>query len=199
MIKNHKSWRSDQLKLLYMTRRHLQDDTSLIIEVKDPDVLSDFLMKHFATLKYVRGIWVMNLAKMRFFKVPMEHPGFFRFTVTIEAMPSHIEHIYESISALKPGRDVMINYIAHTFQPGGASLMVSVLSRSRNHMDTFVEDCIKTIDGVVDTETTPISKTTRLVPPEEWDEAVAPYSFAPGGQSIKDIDPLKDDSLIAGC
>ena len=197
--RNHRNWRSDQIKVLYMTRRHLQDDTSLIVDAKDPDALSDFLVKHFASLKYVRSIWVLNLAKMRFFKLSMEHPGFFRFTVTIDALPSHIEQIYEAISDFKPGRDVMINYIAHTYQPNGASLMVSVLARSRNHMETFVEDCIKTLDGVVDTETTLISKTARLVSAEEWEESVGPYFFAPGGESIKDIDPLKDDSLIAGC
>lgn len=200
IVRNHLKWRTPDLKLLYMTRRHMQEDTSLIVDAKDPDVLADFLTTHIASLKSVRGIWVLTLSKMRFFKVPLEHHGdFFRFTVTIDAMPDHIEHIYETISALKPGRDIMVNYIAHTFQSFYSSLMVSVLARSRNHIESFVEEFITPLEGVVDTETTGILRTMRLVSSEEWEESVGPYLYSPTGEHIKNIDPARDDSLIAGC
>lgn len=200
VLKNHKNWRSDDVRPLYMTERHTQEDTSLILDVKDPDALTDFLMKHVATLKHVRGIWVINMAKMRFFRIPLDRPrDFSRYTVTIDATPKKFDSIYEEISGFKPGRDVMINYIAHTFQSYNASIMVSVLARSRNHMESFVEELIDPLDGVLGTEITYISKTKRLVTPEEWQESLGPYFVEPGGRQIKDIDPRYDDSLIAGC
>lgn len=199
VVENHKNWHTEDVRPLYMTHRHLQEDTSLIVDAKNADVLADFLMKHIATIEGVRGIWVINMAKMRFFKTPQEHHrDLSRFTVTIDAMPKHMDRIYESISALKPGRDVIINYIAHTFQSSTASIMVSVLARSRNHMDTFVNDCIRPLEGVVDAEITYISKTMRLASPKEWKEYLGPCFVAPGGDPIKDID-VDDDSLIAGC
>lgn len=199
VAKHHQSWRASDVRILYMTRRHLQEDTSLIVDTKDIDSLADFLIKHIATLKYVRGIWVINMAKMRFFKIHMERPGeFSRFTVTINALPQKLDHVYNAISSLEPGRDIMINYITHTFESFRESIMVSVLARSLNHMDAFVRDCVKPIEGVVHTEITSISKTIRLVTPEEWQESVGPYLVDAGGEHIKDIE-ADDDSLMTGC
>lgn len=200
VIKHHKEWRSEDVKILYMTKRDLQEDTSLIIEAKDPDVLADFLLKHIAPIKYVRGIWVIHLSKMRFFKVPLEQrAGFYRFTLKLDVLPQHLNTVYEALSAMKPGRDIMINYIAHSFQSLWADIILSVLARSRNHIETFVEECILTMEGVMDAEITHISKTMRLVSDEEWQEAVGPYFVSPTGEHIKDINPSYDDSLIAGC
>jgi hypothetical protein len=198
--KNHGSWRTKDVKLLYMTRRHLQEDTSLIVHVSDPDALTDFLLKHIATASYVRGIWVINMAKMRFFKLPPDRPrDFSRFTVTVDAKLDHLEDIYNEISSYEPGRDIMVNYIAHTFQSFHGSIMASVLARGREHMDAFVEDCVMSIEGVLNAEQTYISKSLRLVSPEDWWESVGPYTFAPGGKRLKDLEPAHDDTLMASC
>lgn len=199
VARNHKDWHSKEVKPLYMTRRYLEDDTSLIIEVDSPDALASFLTKNIATIDEVRGIWVINMAKMRFFKTPMEHhPDLSRFTITIDAIPRHMDDIYESISALRPGRDIIINYVAHTFQSPTASIMVSVLARSINHMNAFVDGYIRPLAGVVGADITYISKTMRLASPKEWKESLGPYFVTPAGDSIKDID-VDDDTLIAGC
>jgi hypothetical protein len=198
--KNHGSWRSKDVKLLYMTRRQHQHDTSLIVDASDPDTLSDFLLKHIATAKHVRGIWVINMAKMRFFMLPSDRPrDFSRFTVTIDAKPDHLEKIYDEISSFEPGRDIMVNYIAQSFQSFSGSIIVSVLARGREHMERFTDDCIKSIEGVLNAEVTYISKTLRLVSPQEWQESVGPYTVAPGGKKLKDIDPAHDDTLMASC
>jgi len=199
IIENHKRWRTREARVLYMTHRHLQEDTSLIVEAKSPDALTDFLLRHVATIENVRGIWVLNLAKMHFFRLPRDRPGDFRrFTVTIDAVPAHLDKIYERISSLKPGRDIIITYIAYTFQSFDASIMVSVLARSRNHIEAFVKDYVLSLDGVSGAETTLISKTVRLVSAEEWERHVGPYVVAPGRLRIRDIE-AEDDSLIAGC
>ncbi len=199
VAEQHTSWQTDKVKLIYMTHRHLQEDTSLIVDAANPDALADFLLNHIATIENVRGIWVINLAKMMFFKTPQEHHrDLSRFTITIDAIPSHLSRIYETIGELKPGRDIIINYITHTFQSPGASIMVSVLARSRNHIEAFVNDYIRSQEGVVDAEITFISRTMRLASPKEWKESLGPYFVTPGGASIRNID-VDDDSLIAGC
>lgn len=199
VMRNHTHWHSKDVKLIYMTRRHLLEDTSLIIDARDPDSLAEFLLRHICTLKYVRGISVLLLSKMRFFSVPPERPvDFTRFTITIDAIPEFMDKIYDSISAFKPGRDITITYIAYSFQSFNASIVVSVLARSRNHLDAFISNYLKPLKGLVDTEITAISKTTRLVSPEEWQESVGPFFVAPGGKRIKNIDTY-DDSLMTGC
>ena len=76
--------------------------------------------------------------------------------------------------------------------------MVSVLARSHNHMEAFVNDYIRSLEGVEKAEVTRISKTMRLVSPEEWRRSISRYFVASDGESIRDID-AEDDSLIAGC
>ena len=79
-----------------------------------------------------------------------------------------------------------------------AKCSISVLARSRNHVDAFIDQYIRPLDGVVDTEVTYISKTMRFVSPEEWQKHMGPYLVRPGRERIKDID-ADDDGLIAGC
>ena len=199
VAENHKNWHIDGVKLLYMTHRHLQDDTSLIIDTKNSDLLADFLTGHIASLENVRGIHVINLAKMRFFRPPEESlDDFSRFTIAIDVMPQNMNDLYEEISALKPGKDIFINYIANTFQSYDASILISILARSRDHAEAFVNEYIRPLVGVMGTTITLISKTMRLVTAEEWLESVGPFFFSPKGEHIRDID-ARDDSLIAGC
>jgi hypothetical protein len=199
IAENHQKWRTKDVKLLYMTHRHMQEDTSLIVCARSSDALADYLMKHIAPIEDVRGIWVLNMAKMKFFKTPKGYTGDFqRFTVTIDAVPHRMQSIFESIASLKPGRDIIINYIAHTFQSFNASIMVSVLARSYNHMEAFVNDYIRPLEGVENAEITRISRTMRLVSPDEWRRSLSRFFVASDGESIKDID-AEDDSLIAGC
>jgi len=198
--KNHSAWSSKEVKLLYMTRRHLQEDTSLIVDSTDADALADFLLKHIATIRYVRGIWAINMAKMRFFILPVEQAqDFLRFTITINAKPDHLQRIYDEVSSFEPGRDVMVNYIAQSFQSFNESIIASALARGRKQVDSFVHECIKPIDGVLGVEVTQISKSIRLVTQDEWLESVGPLRVAPGGKHVKDSDTDHDDTLMASC
>lgn len=199
VLKNNDGWAGEDARILYMTQRYMQEDTSLIIESKDPDSLADFLLRHFASLKHVRGIWVLTLSKMRFFEVPKSHiHDMPRFTVTIDAMPEHMEQIFENISALESSKDMMINYIVHTFQSFNASIMVSVLARSKNHIEAFIDQYLKPMEGVISTEITYIHRTIRMVSTEEWQKSFGHYYISHGGEHIRDIE-VEDYSLLSGC
>lgn len=199
VVKEHAKWRSRRVKPLFLTHRDLQEDTSLIVKASDPDALADFLATHISSIPNLRGIWVLNMANIRVFRLPEDRPrALRRFTVTIDALPKHVRDIYEHISSLGPSDEIIITYIAQTFQSFHASIMVSVLAKSRNHMETFVRDYIKPLQGVEDTEITYISKTLRLVSAEQWLKEVGPRLVSPGRTLVKKLD-ADDDSLFAAC
>jgi hypothetical protein len=199
VAENHASWREKGVRPLYMTHRDLREDTSLIIDAESPDTLADFLMTHIAPFNGVRGIWTVNMARMKFFSVGLTRPrDFSRFTVTIDAIPKYQEKIGETISRFKPGRDVVISYIAHTFQSFNAGIMVSALAKSHNHMDAFVQKHIAHMEGVVNTDITRISRTMRLVSDKEWLASIGPNMVAPGSEPLEEVE-IEDDSLISGC
>jgi len=199
VMKNHRKWRTKHVKPLFLTHRDMQEDTSLIVKAQDPDSLADFIEQHIARIPNLRGVWILNMAKIRIFRLPKDRPhDLRRFTVTIDALPRCVDGIYERISRLKPSDEIIVTYIAQTFQSFRACIIVSVLARSRNHIDAFVKGYISPLDGVEDAETTYISKTQRLVSPEEWLKVVGSRVVAPGRERIKKLG-ADDDSLFAAC
>ncbi len=199
VVENHERWSSGEVRLLYLTRRYLQEDTSLIVDAKSQNALADFLLTHIATIDNVQGVWVLPLTKMRLFEIQKgDTTGFKRFTITISAAPKHLDSIYRRISSLKSGRDIVVNYIAITFQSFKASMMVCVFARSRNHIDYFTDHYIRPIEGVLDTETTFVSKWMRLVSPEDWRSLMGPYSAPSGNEAIENIN-AEDEDLMSGC
>ena len=199
VLKNHERWRSKHVRPLFLTHRDMQEDTSLIVKAHDPDSLANFIEEHIAGIPNLRGVWILNMAKIRIFRLPKERPrDLRRFTVTIDALPRCMNSIYERISRLKPSDEIIITYIAQTFQSFHASIIVSVLARSKNHIDAFVKGYISPLDGVEDTDITYISKTQRLVSAEMWHKEVGSCVVAPGRERIKKLG-ADDDSLFAAC
>jgi DNA-binding Lrp family transcriptional regulator len=199
IVKDHAKWRSRHVKPLLLTHRDMQEDTSLIVKADDPDSLADFIATHISSIPNLRGIWVLNMANIRVFRLPKDRPrDLRRFTVTIDALPKHVRNVYERVSSLKPSDEIIITYIAQTHHSFNAAILVSVLARSRNHMEAFVREYIRPIHGVEDTEITYISKTQRLVSPEQWLKEVGPYLVSPGRSPVKRLD-VDDDSLFAAC
>lgn len=199
VVENHAKWRTKHVKPLFLTHRDMQEDTSLIVRADDPDALAKFISKHIAEIPNLRGIWVLNMAKIRIFRFPKDRPrDLRRFTVTIDALPASIDSIYERVSALRPSDEIIITYITQTFQSFRASIMASVLARSGNHIEAFVRDYIKPLQGVVDADITYISKTLRLVTAEEWLKEVRPFLVSPGRERVNKLE-ADDDSLFAAC
>ena len=199
VVKNHAKWRSRHVRPLFLTHRDMQEDTSLIVKADSPDALANFVATHLASIPSLRGIWILNMANIRIFRLPKNRPrDLRRFTVTIDALPKHVRDVYERISGLKPSDEIIITYIAQTYQSFNSSIMVSVLARSRNHMEAFVREYVRPLQGVVDTEITYISKTLRLVSPEMWLSDVKPCLVSPGRARVKRLD-ADDDSLFAAC
>lgn len=199
VVNNHTKWRSKHVKPLFITHRDMQEDTSLIVRADDSDALADFVETRISQIPNLRGVWILNMAKIRIVRLPEHRPrDLRRFTVTIDALPKYVNGIYERISGLKPSDEVIITYITQTYQSFRASIMVSVLARSANHIEAFTNDYIRSLPGVEGAEITFISKTLRLVSPEEWLEEAGPYMVSPGEEQVRKIE-ADDDSFFAAC
>jgi DNA-binding Lrp family transcriptional regulator len=167
--KNHSSWKDTDVTLLYMTQRSNQEDTSLIVDIKDTNAFGEFITKYIAPLQHVNGVWLFNLIQPKFFPIPKGTPqDFQRYTVTITAKPKDYARIYKTISVLEPTKDVIVTYIAHTFQAFGQDILVSLVGRDRDTIEKFVMEQIVPIDGIRETKTTRITRTKRLASYNVW-------------------------------
>jgi hypothetical protein len=163
---NHKDWRKNRnLTLLYMTKRFVPGETSLIADTEDAKVFLDFLESNILHLDTVSGAHIFNLMKSTFFPIPSGTcMDLKRFTVNINAEPSQYMEIYNAISKLKPEKNFVIGYIAYTFQEPGKDIVVSILAKNSSEAKAGVKKHIESLEGVLDTRITRITKTKRLYP-----------------------------------
>jgi hypothetical protein len=161
---NYRNWKKDQaLSLLYLTKRFVPGETSLIVKAENADAFMDFLNQHILPLECVSGSHIFNLMKPTFLHIPKGTClDLKRFTVTINADPVHYQEIYDSICKIEPTKYFVVNYVAFTFQDHGDDILVSVLAKGLSAAKKGVLDHIESQEGVLNTNITRITKTRKL-------------------------------------
>jgi hypothetical protein len=161
---NYRQWKGEEnITLMYLTKRFVPGETSLIVNTKDADTFLDFLSQHVLPLECIEGAYIFNLMKPTFFPIPTGTClDLKRFTVTINAIPSQYNEIYDIIRGIKPTKFFVVGYIAYTFQEHGSDIMVSVLAKGLPAAKKGVLEHIEQIDGVLDTNIVWITKTKKL-------------------------------------
>ncbi|UCE75279.1 MAG: hypothetical protein JSV56_06155 [Methanomassiliicoccales archaeon] len=164
-IKGHyRQWRDDEnLTLLYLTKRFVPGETSLIVNARNAEMFLHFLNHHILPLDYVTGVYIFNLMKPTFFSIPRGTClDLKRFTVTIDANPSKYKEIYEAVCMIKPTKFFVVSYIAYTFQEPGSDMVLSVLAQGPSAVKQGVRKYIDSLDGVNNTDIVWVPKTRKL-------------------------------------
>lgn len=161
---DHRKWPTDEnITPLYLTKRFVPGETSLIVHAEDADNFLDFLNRHILSLDCVAGVHIFNLIKPVFFPIPTGTCiDLKRFTVTINAVPARLNATYETICRIKPMRYFVVAYIAYTFQEHGSDIVVSLLAKSLSAAKQGVHEHIEPLEGVLDTNIVRVMRTKRL-------------------------------------
>ncbi len=162
---NYRKWTGDKnIALLYLSKRFVLGENSLIADVRDADYFLSFLKKHLFPLECVNSVQLFNLMKPIFFLVPQGMClDLKRFTVTISARPSNCRDIYEAICDIKPTKDFVVHYVAYTFSDHGCDIVTSVLAKGLSSVKKGVRRQIDVMDGVHNTQCVWITKTKELL------------------------------------
>jgi len=199
IIENNKKWRKNGVHIMYITHRSMQEDISLFIHAKDLDSIADFLIKKISKRDEVKGFFVFNLFKPKFFQIPSGIPHLLtRFTVTITAEPQRYSEIYNTLTHYLPTKQVIPAYLAYTFHGFKSDMLLSVLADGQTTVNSFVDKYVKNLDGVHRTQIARISKTHRVATTKEWIEKAGSHFVPLKGKKIENFDALEDDWL-AGC
>jgi len=164
---------------LYATRCVTHGDISLIMDVKDPDKISDFVNDTLAPLGGLRDLWMFNMIKPRFFPIPMSlgSEAIKPFTITIDGETDQYRQMFEAISKIEPTEEIILTYLAYTFQSFDDDLVLSLLGKDIYIVDEFVIDNIRQIPGIFDSKTYAISKTKILTSFKKWRNYINKYSY----------------------
>ena len=194
VVREHKKWSGKKARVAYLTHRSLQEDVSVILDAKDMDAVADFAIKRLASLKEAAGIRTIALMLPRFFRVPKGRTSQMkRYTTSIKVDPSELKNVYEYLSGFIPSKEVAPVYLACALNGYGRDLMFSFLCPGETTAKKFVSSYIIPCKGILDTHTTLISHSKRLMEKDDWLAIIKKYSYKKGVTEIEDIEVYEED------
>jgi len=150
---------------LYLSKRAHHMDSSFIVSAPSNEVFFDVLINILAGVGSADGLWIFPLVKPKFFDVPTNvGKDASRFLITITTRPSDAMKVYNAISSFRQTSDLSMTYLAFTCQRYCDTLTLSVFAKSNDHVNRFVEQELKVVEGISRSEITPMTKSKRLLP-----------------------------------
>ena len=160
---------NDCVQIMYITKRSRYKDTNIFLHAQNPDCFGDFIAKVIATIPGVNALWLFNLYNVRFFRCKEElFEDKKRYIVTLSAYPAKLEQIYHKLTMLRPKDRIYPVYLAYTFHLFGDSILFSFLAEDEVTAKRFVENNIKTLPGVLNTNMNALVRQERITSPQEW-------------------------------
>ncbi|UCH88329.1 MAG: hypothetical protein JSV49_08685 [Thermoplasmata archaeon] len=179
---------SDKIEILYVAKCYTHSDISLMVDVKDPEALPPFVVNIILQMDGVWDIQLIPLLNPRFFKIPegIEEKGFHHFTVTLDVRAQKTKSVYKNLIEMASKEEDAIPFIAYSFASYENDIILSFLSQDIASAGRFVEEKIRSIDGVIDTYLWQIEKWQFICSDQEWLSCI---------QSVPTEEPLELDII----
>lgn len=185
-----------QIQVLYLARCYTHEDISVMIDVKDSEVLPEFIIDNLLEMDGVWDLRTIHLYNPNFFRIPnkIEKGDFERFTVTLDIRSDKTKSVFEYLQKFAATDDAAISFLAYTFYSYDNDVILTLLAKDIAHAGKFVEEKIRPIEGVLDTVIWQTKKWEFLVSRPEWLNYINYYR-----QEKLDEDEFWDDSYICAC
>jgi len=200
IYKKYDQYRNDYIfkknKMLYLTRCYTHSDINMMFEVQEyealPRVFNEFLLD-------MDGVWdcqIIQLFNPNFFKIPkyVDLDTWGRFTVTLDVKSNKTGEVFKIVRDLAATDEAAITFLAYTFYSYENDLIFSLLAPDIAAAGKFLDEKIRTIDGIVDTELWELEKWKFIIPHEEWVKYINYYREG----DLAD-EEICDDAFICGC
>jgi DNA-binding Lrp family transcriptional regulator len=159
-----------KIKVLYLARCFTHSDISVMVDVKDPEALPEFLTGTFLRLDGVWDLQTIPLFNPNFFKLPsyVDKTNFKHFTVTLDVYSGKTEDVYKYLQEYAATEEAAISFLAYTFYSYDNDVILSLLAPDIEAAGKFVSEKIRTIDGVIDSLLWQIEKSKFIISPVEF-------------------------------
>jgi len=186
--KNYEQWQNKDVKPLYLTKRGIYKDISLVVSSTSADAFAEFILRHMTSQDCIKDVWMFNMMEPRLFSVPENlSQNLRRFTLTLNVVPREAPFVYEFISKIKPSSKMVITYITYIYHRHG-DILISLLAGNKNVVEDFARKYIEGMKGVIRTEVIPIIKSKNLTTPKEWKDNCGQYFILKDGKEVEDLE-----------
>ena len=187
---------SDKIEILYYARCFTHSDISIMVDVKDPEALPEFLTNTVLKMDGVYDLQTIPLFHPNFFKIPknVNQDEYKHFTVTLDVKSDKTEAVFKYLREFAATEEAAISFLAYTFYSYDNDIIISLLAPDIEHAGKFVNEKIRPIDGVIDTLLWQVEKWQFVMPHIKWLEYINYFRM----EDLVDME-LWDDSYICAC
>ena len=160
----------EKIEALYYARCFTHSDISIMIDVKDSEVLPVFITDVLLKMDGVYDIQIIPLYNPNFFKLPsyINKDDYQHFTVTLDVKSNKTESVFKYLQNFAASEEAAITFLAYTFYSYDNDIILSLLAPNIIAAGKFVNEKIRPIDGVIDSLLWQIEKSHFIISHEEW-------------------------------
>ncbi len=186
----------DKIKILYMARCYTHADISLMVDVLDPEKLPEFITKVLLPMEGVWDLQTIHLFNPNFFKLPsyVNREDYKHYTVTLDIKTNKTESVFKYLQDFAATEEAAISFLAYTFYSYDNDIILSLLAPNIEEAGKFVNEKIRTIDGVYDSLLWQIEKYQMIISHDEFLEYINYFR-------MEDLvtEELWEESYICAC
>jgi hypothetical protein len=173
---------------LYATQAEGMMSVGVIFNVKDPNNIAHFLTETLSKFDECHHTKTISLMKPVFFPIPKKKPeNVQRFIIRIYTHPRNYRNIYNYLTDYKYPFNIFPIYVSYSL--GDEDIVMNIAADSRQTVNNFLREKIRTMDGVDSASFYPVVKAKRFAPLEKLIEEQKKYLTKKGkGFSEKDTD-----------
>lgn len=186
----------EKIEILYLARCFTHSDISLMIDAKDPEALPAFITDVILKMDGVYDLQTIPLFNPNFFKLPsyVNKVDFKHFTVTLDVLSNKTEDVFKYLRDFAATEEAAISFLAYSFYSYDNDIIISLLAPSIEEAGKFVNEKIRSIDGVIDSFLWQIEKSKLIISQANWLEYINYFR-------MEDIvsEEFWDESYICAC
>jgi len=146
----------------------------LNLDVNEPDNLSEFITEEIIKCDEVHHTKTISLMKPVFFPIPKKKPeNIQRYLIRIYAHPKYYKKVYEHLVNYNYPFNLFPIYISYSL--GDEDIIMNVAADSRETVNRFVKEHVRTLDGVDQSSFYPVFRAKRFAPLERLIEEQKKY------------------------
>ena len=154
---------TDEITPLYSAQLEGMMSVGVIFDVKDPNNIAHFLTETLSKFDECHHTRTISLMKPVFFPIPKEKPeNIQRYVIRIYTHPKNYKTIYNYLMNYKYPFNLFPIYVSYSL--GDEDIVMSVGADSRETVNSFLREKIRTMDGVDSSTFYPVVKAKRFAP-----------------------------------
>ena len=181
---------------LYSAQLEGMMSVGVIFNVKDPDNISHFLTEALSDFEECHHTRTISLIKPVFFPIPKKKPeNIQRYIIRIYTHPKNYKTIYDYLINYKYPFNMFPIYVSYSL--GDEDIVMSLAADSRETVNNFLREKIRTMDGVDSSSFYPVVKVKRFASlakliEEQQKHLTEKAKKIPASEIDKDFDFVED-------